>query len=70
MKKYFFPLLICAIFIFIAALFLTPSFTQKCTEQLLMCVEETSSLNVMLRLWANLKCVFYNVVCVLGGLFV
>lgn len=68
MKKYFFPLFVCAIFIFIAALFLTPSFTQKCTEQLLMCVEETSSLNVMFRLWGNLKCVYYNVVCVFGGL--
>ncbi len=70
MKKYFIPLVVCAVFIFIATLFLTPAFTAKCTEKLLMCVEEATSLNFALRLWANLKCVFHNVVCVLGGLFI
>lgn len=70
MKKWILPLCIIAIFIFLTALFLTPSFTHICTEELLMCVEQSNSLGFFSRLYANLLCVFHNVVCVLGGLFV
>ena len=59
-----------AILLFIAALFLTPSFTYKCTDSLLMCVEEAYPLPVFPRLWQTFVCVYHNVICVLGGLFI
>lgn len=70
MKKWILPLIIAAVFIFMTALFLTPAFTYKCTEKLLLCVEDTASFGFLERLWGNLKCVYHNVICVLGGLFV
>lgn len=70
MKKWIFPLTICAVFIFIAALFLTPDFTSRCTYDLIECVEAGNrSHSFWGRIWAHLGCVFSNVFCVLGGLF-
>lgn len=59
-----------AVMIFIAALFSTPSFTYKCTDEMLMCVEQAYPLSILSRLWQTLVCVYHNVICVLGGLFV
>ena len=70
MKKWIWPLCIIAIFVFLTALFLTPDFTYRCTEKLLMCVEESTSLGFWAKLWAHLQCVYHNVICVLRGLFV
>ena len=70
MKKWILPLIIVAIFVFLTALFLTPSFTRKCTEGLLVCVEQGQPLSFGSRLLAHLGCVLQNVICVLGGLFV
>ena len=69
MRKWVFPLMVCAFFLFLTALFLTPSFTARCTEQLFQCVEEGSTLSFGRRLLAHLGCVYHNVICVLGGLF-
>lgn len=69
-KRWFIPLFIIAVFIFIAALFLTPSFTRACTQKLYICLNEGMSLSFWGRLWAHLGCVYHNVICVLGGLFV
>ena len=59
-----------AVLIFIAALFSTPSFTYQCTNNLLMCVEEAYPLPLSSKLWQTFVCVYHNVICVLGGLFV
>lgn len=69
MKKWF---VIPAIFvlIFITALFLTPDFTRHCTAGLFDCMNQARSLGFWLRLWGHLGCVFHNVICVLGGLFI
>jgi len=70
MKKWFVTLFIIAVFIFLTALFLTPDFTYHCTDKLIACIEEANGFGFFARLWAHLKCVYHNVVCVLGGLFV
>ena len=70
MKKWLLSLCLFAVFAFVAALFLTPSFTQRCTDDLLMCVETAKAAGFWGRLGALLLCVYHNVVCVLGGLFV
>ena len=70
MRKWIIPLCTIAIFVFLTALFLTPYFTYFCTQNLLVCIEEASGLGFFSRLWAHLQCVYYNVICVLGGLFV
>ena len=69
MKKWFVPLIICAIFIFLTALFLTPSVTYPCTEDLLVCVENSHQKAFWARQWHNLLCVYSNVVCVFGRVF-
>ena len=70
MKKWILPLCIIAVFVFLTALFLTPDFTRRCTENLLICVEDAMNQGFFARLWAHLQCVYHNVICVLGGLFV
>ena len=70
MKKWILPLVVAAIFIGLAALFLTPSYSYHCTEKLLACIERNASLSFWERIWGTLICVYHNVVCVLGGLFV
>ena len=70
MKKWIFPCCIIAIFCFLTALFLTPDFTEHCTEGLLICVNETSQMSFFPKCWASIVCVYHNVVCVLGGLFI
>ena len=70
MKKWILPLCIIALFCFLTALFLTPDFTYHCTQNLLSCVEKAQGKGLLARLWAHLGCVYHNVVCVLGGLFV
>lgn len=70
MKGWIISLIFVAVLVFLTALFLTPDFTHYCTMDLLNCVEENNGLSVLRRLWANLMCVFKNVTCVLGGLFV
>ena len=61
---------IIALMVFITALFLTPSFTQHCTEELFMCMQQAQDYGFWSKLWAHLCCVYHNVICVLGGLFV
>ncbi len=68
--KWILPLSVVALFVFMAALFLTPSFTQKCTEKLLVCVEAGLDKGFLERILAHLGCVYHNVICVLGGLFI
>ena len=63
-------LVFIAIFVFIGALFLTPSFTHECTDYLLACVEDAYDLPTMQRLMQTFVCTYQNVVCVLKGLFV
>ena len=70
MKGWILFLVFIALFVFLTALFLTPDFTQRCTVDLLNCVEENNDLGLFKRLWAHLMCVFRNVGCVLGGLFI
>ena len=70
MKKWIFPLCVIALFVFLTALFLTPDFTYHCTEDLLVCVQDGAGLSFFGKLWAHLQCVYHNVICVLGGLFV
>ncbi|MBQ3696136.1 MAG: hypothetical protein II938_04135 [Alphaproteobacteria bacterium] len=70
MKKWIIYLVVIAIFVFLTALFLTPSFTVHCTDELLVCVENGKNASFGGRLWAHLGCVYHNVICVLGGLFV
>ena len=70
LKKWIIPLTIIALLLFIAALFLTPSFTRHCTEDLFICMEDASKNGFWQKLWSNLSCVYHNVVCVLGGLFI
>ena len=70
MKKWILPVFIALIFIGMAALFLTPSYSLHCTEKLLACVENNSSFGFWEKIWGALVCVYHNVVCVLGGLFV
>lgn len=70
MKKWIVPLCIIALFVFLATLFLTPDFTERCTESLLICVENGNHSGFWGKLWQHLGCVYHNVVCVLGGLFV
>ena len=65
-----FLLIFVAILVFVAALFLTPSFTQTCSENLLICLDQTYDAPWYQRLWSALNCAFQNVGCVLKGLFV
>ena len=67
---WFILLTFIALLVFISALFLTPSFTQKCSADLLMCLDQVYDFPWYQRLWNILGCVFHNVTCVLGGLFV
>lgn len=67
---WFLFLVFVALLIFIAALFLTPSFTRTCSDQLLGCLDWAYDFPWYQRLWYSLQCAFKNVVCVLKGLFV
>ena len=67
---WFLFLLFIALFVFITALFLTPSFTRVCSERLLGCLDSAYNFPWYQRLWYSLLCACRNVVCVLGGLFV
>ena len=69
MKKWIFPLLVVLFFIGVGSLFLIPSYSYHCTERLLFCIEQNSSLNFWEKMWDTLVCVYHNVICVLGGLF-
>jgi len=69
MKKYL-VIFIVFLLIFVAALFLTPSFTQHCTEELFICASQAQNAGFWYKLWLHLGCVYHNVVCVLGGLFI
>ena len=70
MKKWIIPCCLICVFLFLTALFLTPDFTYRCTEELLACIEDTSGMGFFVKIVTTLKCVYHNVMCVLGGLFV
>ena len=70
MKKWVVPLLICLIFLTLTVIFLTPSLTAMCTDDLLICLEDAKRLSFGAKLVHHLGCVFHNVICVLGWLFV
>ena len=62
-------LTLITILVLIAALFLTPSFTYRCSGSLLMCLDSSYDL-VWYERWAKtLQCTYYNVICVLKGAF-
>lgn len=69
MKKWLFPLAVTAFFALIAMLFIMPRFSGHCTGPLLNCIEQATSLPFWERIWHTLGCVYYNVICVFGGLF-
>lgn len=69
MKRWMRILFIGVVFVGLAVIFLTPSLTGECSDQLIMCLEENASLGFWSKLWHTLTCVYYNVICVLGGLF-
>ena len=73
MKKrlflWFLFLALLALLVFIAALFLTPSFTRSCSDNLFGCLDWAYDFPLPQRLWYLLQCTWRNIICVLGGLF-
>ena len=70
MKRWICYLGVFLFFICLGIIFLTPSLTGSCTNSLLMCLEDATSLGFWSKLWHTLVCVGRNVACVLGGLFI
>ena len=70
MKRWILIIVLCLFFIGLGIIFLTPSLTTECTDSLLVCLNDGSKFGFWSRLGHALVCVYHNVVCVLGGLFV
>jgi len=63
--KTFFWTLFLVIFCFICALFLTADLTQRCSDTLLTCLTQKSTLPLWDKMSGGFMCVIKNIWCVL-----